>query len=278
MKEEIIKKYLNNEPIFKICREFKIGKKTLRKIIIENNMPVRTPIKGAIMSYPYTKNQIIDKIEILSDNWVHDGERWCINFRCSCGKESLKKRDVFERMKFKCCENCGRKFKYPEKRKTRTDIFNSNGIGYTWITNITLNNIRGFINQRVIEVSITTDDLYKQLLKQNFRCALTNIKLDILWYIKAESNASIDRIDSNKGYTPDNIQWVIKEVNRMKNSFSQDYFIKICKLVSQKYDNSDPSLENDIIVSKKEQRLESEESNQYSFQECATTQVVDDIV
>lgn len=41
-------------------------------------------------------------------------------------------------------------------------------------------------------------------------------------------SASLDRIDSKKSYTVDNVQWVHKDVNWMKNKFDQDYFIEMC--------------------------------------------------
>ena len=49
---------------------------------------------------------------------------------------------------------------------------------------------------------------------------------------KRIGNASLDRIDSSKGYVKDNIQWVHKDVQIMKNKFSEDYFKQICCLVS----------------------------------------------
>ncbi len=47
-----------------------------------------------------------------------------------------------------------------------------------------------------------------------------------------ERTASLDRIDSSKGYTKDNIQWVHKHVNLMKHKFDQKYFVDICKLIA----------------------------------------------
>ena len=43
--------------------------------------------------------------------------------------------------------------------------------------------------------------------------------------------ASLDRIDSNLSYIKDNVQWIHKDLNRMKNEFSQDRFIEVCKAV-----------------------------------------------
>ena len=52
------------------------------------------------------------------------------------------------------------------------------------------------------------------------------------YHNRYSGNLSIDRIDSKVGYTKDNIQIVLKEVNLMKNTLSHEEFIKICKLVT----------------------------------------------
>ena len=41
--------------------------------------------------------------------------------------------------------------------------------------------------------------------------------------------ASLDRIDSKKGYTIDNIQWVHKDVNKMKMDLQEEDFFRIVK-------------------------------------------------
>ena len=43
--------------------------------------------------------------------------------------------------------------------------------------------------------------------------------------------ASLDRIDNTKGYTQDNVQWVHKDINRIKSDLSQEYFLTLCKTV-----------------------------------------------
>jgi hypothetical protein len=35
------------------------------------------------------------------------------------------------------------------------------------------------------------------------------------------------------GYIVDNVQWVYKDINNMKGEMSHDYFIKICKIISE---------------------------------------------
>ena len=46
-----------------------------------------------------------------------------------------------------------------------------------------------------------------------------------------KSTASLDRIDSSKGYTIDNIQWLHKDINKMKWDFSQEKFLELCKKI-----------------------------------------------
>lgn len=46
-----------------------------------------------------------------------------------------------------------------------------------------------------------------------------------------ETTASIDRIDSSNGYIEDNIQWVHKDVNMMKQKMTNIELIEMCKLI-----------------------------------------------
>lgn len=51
---------------------------------------------------------------------------------------------------------------------------------------------------------------------------------------KNYAEVSIDRIDSSFGYLKENIQLVDKRVNMMKQSYSQEEFILVCKAVADK--------------------------------------------
>lgn len=87
--------------------------------------------------------------------------------------------------------------------------------------------------RKTIVISITKEYAWSLFVKQKGKCALTNLDLSFPKHGKDKSStASLDRIDSSKGYEADNIQWVHKDVNIMKNKFDQNYFIKICNLIS----------------------------------------------
>ena len=79
------------------------------------------------------------------------------------------------------------------------------------------------------EFDITNEYLTKMFIKSNGKCALSGLPLTV------ERNnpliASVDRINSNKGYIKGNLQLVASCVNLAKNKLSQKDFIKLCKSV-----------------------------------------------
>jgi|SRR5690606_30321099 len=91
----------------------------------------------------------------------------------------------------------------------------------------------GAKGRRKIDVNITIEYAWDLFLKQKGRCALSGRKLrfperhtDRGW------TASLDRINSLKGYVEGNVQWVHKDVNIMKNKFDNNYFIDMCKEIA----------------------------------------------
>ncbi len=77
------------------------------------------------------------------------------------------------------------------------------------------------------EFSITIDDIKNTLIKQKNCCALSGVEFN------KENKPSLDRIDSSKGYTVNNIQLLLIDINVMKNKFIQENFIKLCNLISE---------------------------------------------
>lgn len=100
------------------------------------------------------------------------------------------------------------------------------------------NQITSSAKRRGIRVNLTKDQALSILVAQNRKCALTGIDIRLPANgVETASNAytaSLDRTDSSKGYTTDNVQWVHKHINRMKNVFEQSYFVQMCQLVSAK--------------------------------------------
>lgn len=88
--------------------------------------------------------------------------------------------------------------------------------------------------QRNLEFNITKQELWDLFIKQDRKCALTGLDLNLndRRCSKLLKTASLDRIDSSKGYIKNNIQWIHKDINRMKQHYSEKDFIYYCNLVS----------------------------------------------
>ena len=79
------------------------------------------------------------------------------------------------------------------------------------------------------DFSLTNEDLTKLFIKSNGKCALSGLPLTV--ERKNPLIASVDRINSNKGYVKGNVQLVASCVNLAKHKLSQKDFIKMCKAV-----------------------------------------------
>lgn len=86
---------------------------------------------------------------------------------------------------------------------------------------------------RGLEFSIVEQDVFEKLEKQGYKCALSGQDISFKTRRGKSHRASIDRIDSSKGYIRDNIQIVAKELNMMKLDHSQADFIELCKKVAE---------------------------------------------
>lgn len=102
--------------------------------------------------------------------------------------------------------------------------------------------IKRSAQNRKKDFDISIEDMWDLFIKQDRKCALSGVDLFFSRTIKARpaSTASLDRIDSSKGYIKGNIQWIHKDLNIMKMDLSQKDFISWCKIIAEKYkDNTD---------------------------------------
>lgn len=91
---------------------------------------------------------------------------------------------------------------------------------------------------RNIKVEITIDDIKQLYNEQTGLCALSMFRMthnkqpnDSPTHINNRFNISVDRIDSSKDYTVDNIQLVCAIVNVIKYNMNTDEFIDVCKKI-----------------------------------------------
>lgn len=97
------------------------------------------------------------------------------------------------------------------------------------------------IKNRFKDVEITMDDMKEIWEEQKGICPFTGVKLKLSSYTNIEKNillsASLDRIDSNKGYIKDNIRWVSRGINLMKSNSSDKELWEMCRFIYENYKN-----------------------------------------
>ena len=145
---------------------------------------------------------------------------------CSCGKERILQQEYFVGGH---CVSCGCRKKRRGFRSTAFKGFGEVPLKY-------YNNIRRR-SKGIHKFSVSIKYLWNIFLKQNRKCALSGLLISLEVFNTSEQTASLDRIDSSKGYIKGNIQWVHKNINKMKQSFDDNYFIKMCKQVAENHKN-----------------------------------------
>ena len=124
------------------------------------------------------------------------------------------------------CVDCSKK-KIHEYRNTDTGFW----VG-VW------NNLTSGAKKRGLEVTVTKEDVLALWDKQNGLCAVTGLPMEKVKALKTTRaryknvyRASVDRIDSEKGYTQDNIRMVCAHVNVMKMDLTDEQLKFWCESI-----------------------------------------------
>lgn len=147
---------------------------------------------------------------------------------CSCGKDKVYPSKHLTR-KESPVKSCGCR---ATNRGSRHSKWKGCGdISGSWWCGHVLRETKQRTRTR-IPVTIDIKYAWDLFLQQNRKCSLSGVDLMISGATQYNT-ASIDRIDSSKGYEIGNIQWVHKHINMMKRTYDQGYFIDLCKKVAE---------------------------------------------
>jgi len=151
-----------------------------------------------------------------SHNNKYNNKVWlCV---CECGEETTATTTALRRgSKISCGCRQYRKGK---------NVYNYTG--YEDITGTKWNSIRTNAIKRRLEFNIDKEDVWRIFITQDKKCAISGLGISFV-----NNTASVDRIDNTLGYTKDNIQLVHKNVNLMRNKFSLEYFVQMCKIITE---------------------------------------------
>ena len=147
--------------------------------------------------------------------------------KCDCGTEAYKLpiELLYKNKEFQC-EKCAQK-----ERALQTTLTNGR-IGDLTLTEHT--RLRRSADKRNYAFEVSIKYLQNLFQEQKQICAITGD------YIPNIKEASLDRIDSSKGYIEGNVQWVTYQANVSKHTMTMEQLYEFCRKVLN-HANQQPS-------------------------------------
>lgn len=204
-------KQVDTRPEIQPTNNLKSSYKKIRNIKSHNRKDYTGQKFGRLEATKF--NGLIGKPRALKSLW---------EFKCECGNVTTKIiYDVVSGKTKSCgCLNLTR-------GKTAKNWKGYADIPLTYFTSLK----DGASRYRNLKFDIDIKYIWELFLKQHRKCKLSGIDL-IFDTNKFKNTASLDRIDSTKGYINGNVQWVHKTINFMKQNMSDTDFVSWCKMVS----------------------------------------------
>jgi hypothetical protein len=159
--------------------------------------------------------------EVLGRSRI-EGLKWLWWAKClACGKVRERSATVLDKQK-----SCGC-LSFPEHTASRMWKGCGELSGQFYVT------IRCRARKRKVEWGVSIQYLWELFSSQKGLCSLSGLSISLPNSYEGPRTASLDRIDSSKGYLPGNVQWVHKDINPMKLDMSQNRFLGLCQKISE---------------------------------------------
>lgn len=180
-------------------------------------------------------NQVFGKlVAIRPDGKNSNGQYFWIS-KCECGAEHRCLGTSLISGQTTRCKQCTKRRWLDQNYLRATSV---GDLTSAWWSARVVKRAHGYnskAKQKIYELEIDMKQAWDLFEQQQHRCALSGLPIS---FPKDRDQyggtASLDRIDSKKGYVLGNVQWVHKDINSMKNAFDQAYFVELCKAVTSK--------------------------------------------
>lgn len=216
--KELRRLYKSGMLIKDISKIFNCSISAIRLKIKEYNIKLNT---NKIYFIPHV-GQKFNKLEFIEEVQKKSNKKYW-KCECECGK--IKTYDYYSVL-IGTSKSCG--------CYQRNKVKEYNWSGYMEIPGLYWNQLKNGARRRNIVFDITKEYVWNLYEKQNRKCKLSNLLIGFETKNNKIKNfqASLDRIDNNKGYIEGNVQWIIKEINYMKNKLNEQNFIDLCRLIN----------------------------------------------
>ncbi len=220
--EYVVDQYINHKRTsVELAEELGVSDWWIRDRLIKEKISIR-PQGGGLTTIDLTGQRfgnytVMEKV-IKSGN--SQGARW--KLLCDCG-------------------NLREAYSSPLRSGQITSCGYCNGVHHLWkgfgdLSGSHFEHIKKNAAIRSLVFEVEKEQLWNLFLEQDGKCNLSGIPLSLIKKNtkneKIERTASLDRIDSSKGYIKENVQWIHKDINQMKWHLDQDYFLKMCKMIT----------------------------------------------
>jgi hypothetical protein len=229
---DVLKKYYYEDklPLTTIANKFNVCVMTIQRNIKVQNLNLREKLSNV----ENLTNEKYNKITFLKyiKNDKFGKALWLCE--CDCGKEKILNASA---IKAGLTTSCG----CNKQKKLRK--------GYGDISGAFWHKLERSALSRDFEFTIKINEAWDIFLNQNKKCAISGV--DLIIYPNNDRSriqtASPDRIDSSKGYTKENFQWVHKRINRIKNILSTD---ELMFWINKIYNNNKNQIIKEFDVNK----------------------------
>lgn len=214
-----------NRPSTDIARDFNVSDWWVRDKLKRLGVKIRKQGGGLktvdISNQRFGKYIVIRKLDVEKNS---KGAIWQV--RCDCGNIREVLSHYLRTGQAQSCGSCSTHYAWKGVGEMSGSFFSS---------------IRKGAEKRKILFDVSKEYLWNLYIKQNRKCSLSGLEI---YFVRDRSSqrscaqtASLDRIDSKKGYIEGNVQWVHKTINIMKWHINQEHFIEMCKIVACNHDN-----------------------------------------
>lgn len=195
---------VNNLSVYDIAIKLKCKRFAVTRRLKEYNIPIKTNNQKTLITVGDRFNCLVVEKEIKK------GSHRFYLCQCDCGKKTtVNKWNLISNI----TKSCG--CLYESKFTHYGEIS-----GTYW--QHTVKSAKG----RGIKFDLTIEECWDLFVKQNRKCNLSGVELQ---FSKSDNRtvqtASLDRIKSDDYYHIGNVQWVHKDINRMKSDFEEEKFL-----------------------------------------------------
>lgn len=208
LNKKIIKLYNEGNRIIDISHIIHKSNRYISQVLKTNNIKIKYSTFKDLSGKTINNWKIIDR-----NKSKNNGTYWnCICLYCH-NTYSVLGENITSGLS-KNCVNCGR-------LKIRK--------GYRELSGSKWSDIKRTAYKKNLDFNITKKYIWELYEKQNYKCALTGVHIT-LGYDRKDT-ASLDRIDSKKGYIMNNVWWVHKTVNQIKWTLDVNELLEWCKKI-----------------------------------------------